>query len=405
VHAASTFRVAVIGGGIVGLAFAHALVRRRRLELVVLEAEGRLGAHQTGHNSGVLHSGLYYRPGSEKARTCVDGVERMFRFCAEHGVRSERCGKLVVATCSAEVARLDELERRGVANGLTGLRRLDAAGVREVEPHVDAPAGGLWVPQTGIVDFREVAAALARRLAEQGVEIRTDARVARVVRTGDALRLVTRAGELTAHNLVNCAGLHSDRVARLCGVEPGLRIVPFRGEYYRLRPARAGLVRHLVYPVPDPRLPFLGVHLTRTIHGTVEAGPNAVLAWSRNGYAAWSFSARDCLEVLAYRGFWRMAARYWKVGVGELFRSWSTARFARDVRRMVPAIGAGDLERDGCGVRAQAVAPDGSLVDDFRVVEGERMLHVLNAPSPAATASLSIGETLAARAERTFDLG
>jgi len=393
--------VAVIGAGIVGLATARALVQGGRRSIVVLEAEDRPGAHQTGHNSGVIHSGLYYKPGSLKARNCVDGRDEMYEFCRSRDVPHEGCGKIVVAVTPDEVPRLRELERRGKANGLEGLKRLSSEEVEEYEPHARA-VEALWVPQTGIVDFSRVAQALAQELSERDVEVRTRARVDGVLRRSGGL--VVRAGgeEFEVRNLVNCAGLESDRVARLCGVDPGLRIVPFRGEYLELAPDRRHLVRNLIYPVPDPDLPFLGVHFTRTIDGKVEVGPNAVLALSRTGYSRSDVSARDMLEFLCYRGFWQMARRQWKVGAMEVGRSLSRSALARALRRMVPDVSAADLHPSGAGVRAQAVEPDGSLVDDFRIVEAERMLHVLNAPSPAATASLSIGRELAARATRIF---
>jgi L-2-hydroxyglutarate oxidase len=395
------FDVAVVGGGIVGLATARALGARPGVRVVVLEAERRLAAHQSGHNSGVIHSGLYYRPGSLKARLCVAGREAMYRFCAEHDVPHERCGKLVVATDAAEAASLDELLRRGRANGLAGLRRLGPEEIREREPRV-AGTGALHVPETGIVDYARVTAALAAEVSAAGGEIRLGARLIACRAEPGGLVLETAAGAVHAANLVNCAGLQSDRVARRCGVEPGLAIVPFRGEYHDL--VRRDLVRHLVYPVPDPGFPFLGVHFTRTIAGGVEAGPNAVLALKREGYGRASFSARDALALAAYGGAWRMAARYWRAGLGEIWRSLSTRAFVAALRRLVPALEPADLVRGGAGVRAQAVLPDGTLADDFRFVEAERMIHVLNAPSPAATASLAIGATIADTAVRRFRL-
>jgi L-2-hydroxyglutarate oxidase len=389
--------VAIIGGGIVGLAVGRALLVEHGVVPVVLEAESRLAAHQTGHNSGVIHSGLYYAPGSRKARDCVAGREAMYAFCREHGVEHERCGKLVVAMSDEQVGALDELERGGRANGLEGVRRVAAGGLGDYEPHVRGRAG-LWIPETGIVDFSRVAEALAADLRERGATIRTGSRVRRVERRAAGFVLHVEGGALEASHLINCAGLQSDRVARLCGLDPGLRIVPFRGEYWNLAPGREGLVRNLVYPVPDPRLPFLGVHFTRKPGGGVEAGPNAVLAWSRGSYRRSAFSARDALATLSYGGFWRLIARHWRFGTGELHRSLIKSAFVRDARRLVPDLAAADLERGGLGIRAQAVAPDGSLVDDFRILEAERMLHVLNAPSPAATASLAIGRHVASLA-------
>jgi L-2-hydroxyglutarate oxidase len=397
----ATWDVAVVGGGIVGLATARAIQARRRAPVLVLEAEQRLAAHQTGHNSGVIHSGLYYRPGSLKARNCVEGRDALYRFCEANGIAHENCGKLVVAVSPEQVARLDELERRGSANGLRGLRRVGPDEMREREPHVGG-LEGLLVPQTGIVDFSEVARAMARHVEEGGGEIRTGWRVLGVRRDDVSFVLETTGGSVVARHLVNCAGLQSDRLARLCGLRPELRIVPFRGEYHRLLPGREQLVRHLIYPVPDPRFPFLGVHFTRMVGGGVECGPNAVLALRREGYGRFSFSPRDAWSTLSYGGFWKLASRYWSTGFGEIRRSFSRAALARDLRALVPDLAAADLRRHGAGVRAQAVTRDGRLIDDFHILEAERMLHVLNAPSPAATASLSIGSTLAERAERLF---
>jgi L-2-hydroxyglutarate oxidase len=396
-------QVAVVGGGIVGLATARAIQLESRASAVVLEAEERLATHQTGHNSGVIHSGLYYKPGSLKARNCAAGRDALYRFCAENEIAHENCGKIVVATTQDEVERLEELVQRGRANGLHGLRRLDPDQLREYEPHVRGVAG-LHVPETGIVDFTQVAESMARQLREGGGKILTGARVRAVRRNGGDFVVETTRGAVEARFLINCAGLQCDRVARLCGLRPRVRIVPFRGEYYKLVPQRQDLVRHLIYPVPDPRFPFLGVHFTRMVHGGVEAGPNAVLAFKREGYGRFSFSGRDTLATLSYRGFWRMASRHWRTGFGELYRSFSRAAFVRALQKLLPDLRETDVERHGAGVRAQAVAPDGALLDDFHVLEAERMLHVLNAPSPAATASLSIGNTLARRAAELFGI-
>jgi L-2-hydroxyglutarate oxidase len=407
--------IAVIGGGIVGTATAMALVQRTRASVIVLEAEDRLAAHQTGHNSGVIHSGLYYRPGSLKARNCVEGREALYRFCAGHGIPHERCGKIVVATRQKELPRLDELERRGRANGLQGLRRLDPEEIRRHEPHA-AGIAGLHVPDTGIVDFAAVTEAFAARIRSGDGAIETGARVRacrRATRPGQGrpggaaggdLVLETARGAVQCGALVNCGGLHSDRIARLCGVEPGVRIVPFRGEYVDLVPQKCHLVRNLIYPVPDPAFPFLGVHFTRMIHGGVEAGPNAVLAWKREGYGRASFSVRDAAELVAYGGFWCMGLRHWRMGLGESWRSLSGGAFVSALQRLVPEIGPADVRRAEPGVRAQALQPDGRLLDDFLIVEAERMIHVLNAPSPAATASITIGRTIAERTARYLGL-
>ena len=405
------YDIAIIGGGIVGVTTALALTpvlsaaegSRSRLSLVVLEAEDRLAAHQTGHNSGVIHSGLYYKPGSLKARNCVEGRQALYRLCAEHGIAHERCGKVVVATRESELPALDELERRGRMNGLGGIRRLGAKEIRDYEPHA-AGIAGLFVPDTGIVDYRQVTETFARLVREAGGEIQTGARLVGVHHTAGALVLETTRGEIHCRGLINCGGLQSDRIARMCGVDPRLRIVPFRGEYYELIPDRRHLVKNLIYPVPDPRFPFLGVHFTRMIHGGIEAGPNAVLAFRREGYRRSSFSLKDAAEIVADGGFWRMASRYWKTGIGEFYRSFSTRAFVKALQRLIPDLTVGDVRRAGAGVRAQALEPGGLLVDDFRIVEADKMIHVLNAPSPAATASISIGRSIAAMAAKSFDL-
>ena len=399
-----TFDVAVIGGGIVGMASAMAVLARRCVSLVVLEKEDRLAAHQTGNNSGVIHSGLYYKPGSLKARNCTVGREALYRFCAEHAIVAERCGKVVVATAEEQLPVLEELQRRGEANGLAGLRRLRPEEIRETEPHAWGIAG-LLVPQTGIVDYVRVTEAYADEVRWRGGAVFLGAPVRRIVFERGGMVLETGAGEVRCKHLVNCAGLQSDRVARLARVEPSVRVVPFRGEYYNLVPERRHLVRNLIYPVPDPEFPFLGVHFTRKVEGGVEAGPNAVLAFKREGYTRWSFSPRDLLDAISYGGFWRMAGGHWRMGFGELWRSWNKGAFVRALKALMPEIGAADLVRGGAGVRAQALDPDGKLADDFRIVEAERQIHVLNAPSPAATASISIGEAIADLTLKSFDNG
>jgi (S)-2-hydroxyglutarate dehydrogenase len=370
------------------------MLRRGVESVAVLEAEDRIAAHQSSHNSGVIHSGLYYRPGSLKARNCVAGRDAMYRFCEEEGVPVVRSGKLVVATRERELPALEELERRGHANGLEGLRRIGPEEMREVEPEVTGIAA-LWVPQAGLVDFGVVSAAMARRIEALGGQILLNHRVTGVIREPNGLRITSSAGDVFAEQLVNCAGLQSDRIARLCGADPGVAIVPFRGEYYEIVPDRRGLVRTAIYPVPDPELPFLGVHFTRTVHGGVEAGPNAVLAGSREGYQRSDVSLADVASMVSFGGFWRMAAQHWKTGVNEMYRSLRKERFVSDLQRLIPAVRSEDLVPGKRGVRAQAVAPTGKLLDDFHIVSGWRSLHVLNAPSPAATSSLSIGESIA----------
>lgn len=399
-----TYEVAVIGGGVVGTATAMAILRRSpATSLVILEAEGRLAVHQTGHNSGVIHAGLYYKPGSLKAQLCVRGREALYRFCAEHAIPHERCGKLVLATQASEVPMLDELERRGRANGLQGLKRLPVAQIPEYEPHARGVAA-LHVPETGIVDYAAVTKAYAEEVLRAGGTLETAARVHACHRRNDELVVETARGEVHCRALINCAGLYSDRVARLCGVNPASQIVPFRGEYYELVPERHDLVRNLIYPVPDPRYPFLGVHFTRMIGGGREAGPNAVLAWLREGYQRGSFSLVDAAEMLGYGGFWRMGMNHWRMGLAEAWRSMSTPAFVGALQRLVPELRTQDVRRAGSGVRAQALGPNGKLLDDFHIVDAERMIHVLNAPSPAATASIAIGESIATRAVESFGL-
>jgi (S)-2-hydroxyglutarate dehydrogenase len=400
---ARRYDVVIVGGGIIGLATAMALKSGSQTSLIVLEAEDRLAQHQTGHNSGVIHSGLYYRPDSLKARNCVVGRKAMYRFCQEYGIAHEQCGKVVVATDPRELPALDELERRGRANGLEGLRRLGPEEIREHEPHTSGIAG-LLVPETGIADYKQVAQVYADIIRKAGGEIQTKAHVHGCRRYADELVLETSRGAVQCRFLVNCGGLHADDVARICGVDPQLMIIPFRGEYYEIVPERQFLVKNLIYPVPDPRFPFLGVHFTRMIHGGVEAGPNAVLAFKREGYSWEDFSAKDTLRMISYPGFWKMASKYWKTGVGEMYRSLSQEAFVKALQKLVPELRMQDVRRAGSGVRAQAVAPDGALLDDFCMVESERMVHVLNAPSPGATASISIGKAIAEMAAKNFDL-
>ena len=392
--------VIVIGGGIVGLATAYRLGERfPGARIAVLEKESQVGQHQTGHNSGVLHSGLYYKPGSAKARLAVSGIRQMVAFCQENGIAHEICGKIVVAADDAEVPRLRDLEARGRANGLEGLRWLGPAEMREIEPHVGGVAA-LRVPQEGIVDYAGVCAALVARLSTAGCRVITGARVLRLRSSGSGWVAETPAGEFAADFIINCAGLHCDRVAELAGERREIRILPFRGEYYKIRSERQHLVRHLIYPVPDPAFPFLGVHFTRLIHGGVEAGPNAVLAFAREGYRKIDFQPGDLFDALSYGGFWRFMRRYPSMAWFELRRSFSRALFCRSLQRLVPEIEAADLSTGGAGVRAQAISPEGDLVQDFRFISRSNALHVLNAPSPAATAALAIGTEIADMAHK-----
>ena len=389
-----TYDIGVIGGGIVGLSFAMQAVEQfPHLRLLILEKEAGVARHQTGHNSGVIHSGVYYQPGSLKARLCVEGARAMLEFCGRNGIPHEVCGKLIVAADTEEAGRLEILRERGEENGLTGLRLLGSEAMREIEPH----AGGvraLQVPGTGITDYALVAAKYAEIAGARGAELKTGAEVLGFRDSAGEIVIQTRAGDFQARYVVNCAGLYSDRIARLAGHDPGLMIVPFRGEYYDLIESRRELVRGLIYPTPDPEYPFLGVHFTRRIHGNVDAGPNAVLAFRREGYRRTDFELGEAMETLTYRGFRAMARRQWKYGLGEFRRSLRKSVFVRSCQRLVPEVRDEDMTPGGSGVRAQALAPDGNLVDDFRFVPRERFLHVLNVPSPAATASLPIGREI-----------
>jgi (S)-2-hydroxyglutarate dehydrogenase len=397
------YDVAIIGGGIVGLGTALALTRRFKLSLVVLEAEDHVAAHQTGHNSGVIHSGLYYKPGSLKAKNCVEGRKALYAFCAEHGIACEQCGKVVVATLPKELKALDTLEQRGRANGLEGIRRLGPEEIKEYEPHATGIAG-LYVPQTGIVDYTGVTEAYAKLVREAGGEVALNARVMGFHSGEGEFVLKTAKGDVRCRNLINCAGLQSDRVARMCGVNPGVQILPFRGEYYDIIPERQFLIKNLLYPVPDPNFPFLGVHFTRMVKGGVEAGPNAVLGFKREGYKMSDISLRDLATYASYIGFWNMALRYWRMAFGEFYRSFSKRAFVKALQRLVPDLRMEDVHRSGAGVRAQALQRNGTMLDDFSIAEAAHMVHVLNAPSPGATASMSIGQNIADMAEKNFGL-
>jgi len=399
------FDAVVIGGGIVGLSTALQLLERRPgLRLAVLEKEPELASHQSGHNSGVLHAGLYYRPGSLKARLCREGKLEVERFADEHGIPYEHRGKVVVALDESELPRLAELERRGAENGVEGLRAIGPDELRELEPHA-AGIRALHSPKTGVIDFRRVALAYADEVRARGGEILTGREATAIRSAGDACEIATSAGPVETRVVVACAGLHSDRVAAMTGSAPrDHRIVPFRGDYYTLKPEARRLVNGLVYPVPDPTYPFLGVHFTRQIDGGVVAGPNAVLALAREGYRRTDVSARDVADTLAFPGFWRLAARNLRMGALEAWRDAVKPAFVRELQRYVPEIRAGDVDFGPSGVRGQALARDGSLADDFLLAEAQNVLHVLNAPSPAATASPAIGRYLAEQAvERFFD--
>lgn len=387
----------VVGGGIVGLATAYKVLERRPdIDLVVLEKEPAVGRHQTGHNSGVLHAGLYYRPGSAKARLAVEGIREMTEFCRTHGVAHEICGKLVVAADESERGRLKALAERGEANGLTGLQLLGPEQMREIEPNVGGVAA-LRVRDEGIVDYGQVCSVLVALIVRAGGRVSTGTRVVQTSRRPSGWVVESETGSFEGDFLITCAGLHADRMLRLTGERSEVRIIPFRGEYYRLVSAREHLVRHLIYPVPDPTFPFLGVHFTRMIGGGVEAGPNAVLALAREGYRWSQVDLRDLTDAATYPGFWRFLARHAATTIGEIRRSFSRRQFTASLQRLVPAIEEADLGPGGSGVRAQAMRPNGTLVEDFLFVEGPGVLHVVNAPSPAATASLAIGGEIARR--------
>jgi L-2-hydroxyglutarate oxidase LhgO len=387
----------IVGGGIVGLATAHRLLEARPgLRLLLLEKEPRLAAHQTGNNSGVLHAGLSYRPGSAKARLCTDGLRQMVAFCRDHGIAHETCGKIVVATAPEQLPRLEALWERGLANGLQGLRRLSPAQIAEIEPHA-AGVAAIHVPQEGIVDYPAVADTLCALIRGRGGDIRLGARCLRMVPDAGGWTVETTGGDVRGRFVVTCGGLHADRLVRASGLRPSARIVPFRGEYYRIKRERQQLVRHLIYPVPDPKFPFLGVHFTRLVHGGVVAGPNAVLATAREGYRWRDVNLRDVAETLGFPGLWRFLAAYPAMCGYEIRRSLSKREFCRSLRSLVPDLREEDLEPGGAGVRAQAVDRDGSLVSDFRFDEAKGILHVVNAPSPGATASLAIGMTISGR--------
>jgi L-2-hydroxyglutarate oxidase len=389
-----TYDIIVVGGGVVGLATAYQLLEARpKLTILLIEKEARLAAHQTGNNSGVLHSGLYYKPGSAKALCAVQGLQQMLAFCRTHGIKHEQCGKVVVATAPDELPRLESLWERGNANGLQGLRKLNPQQIKEIEPHA-AGLAAIHVPQEGIVDYPGVCDKLGDLIRQAGGEIRLNTKLLRAARSSGAWTVRTSNGSFQAKFIVTCGGLQADRLVRAAGQKPRAKIVPFRGEYYQIKPERQFLVRHLIYPVPDPKFPFLGVHFTRLAAGGIEAGPNAVLAFAREGYKWTTINPRDLAESLCYPGLWRFLAKYPSMCGYEIWRSFSRAEFTRSLQKLVPEIRSGDLQTGGAGVRAQAMLPEGKLVEDFNFEEAEGILHVINAPSPAATASLAIGQRI-----------
>jgi (S)-2-hydroxyglutarate dehydrogenase len=383
--------VTIVGGGIVGLATAHRLLELQpQLKILLLEKESKLAAHQTGNNSGVLHAGLYYKPGSEKAKLSVSGLQQMVEFCRKHRIAHEQCGKIVIATEESELPRLENLWERGHANGLQDLRKLSPAQIKEIEPHA-AGIAAIHVPQEGIVDYPGVCEKLGDLIRKAGGEIKLNTRVKKFLTGSDGWTIETSAGDFQSKFIITCGGLHADRLVRAAGQNPSAKIVPFRGEYFQIKKTRQFLVRNLIYPVPDPKFPFLGVHFTRLVHGGVEAGPNAVLAFAREGYKWTDVNLRDLAESLFYPGLWKFLVKYPSMCGYEIHRSLSRAEFTRSLQKLVPEICADDLEAGGAGVRAQAMLADGSLIEDFHFEEARGILHVVNAPSPAATASLAIG--------------
>ena len=401
---AKQYDVTVIGAGIIGLSTAMRLLEKHpQLKVAVVEKDSHEATQQSGHNSGVIHSGIYYKPGSFKAKFCVEGRASMTRFCEENEIPVWTCGKLIVATKEQELPRLDALLERGTANQVEGLRIVEPEQIKEIEPHVKA-IRALYAPGTGIVDYRKVAAAYADRVKARGGDIHFNSKLNGVEKKNGVTVLKTASGEYESKNVINCAGLHSDLIAEMMGANPGIRIIPFRGEYYTLKKDKEYMVKGLIYPVPDPAFPFLGVHLTQTMKGWVEAGPNAVLATKREGYRKRDFSPVDFARTLAFPGFWKMSVAQWKTGLWEMNRSVRKGVFLRSLQQLVPELKGDDLATGGSGVRAQAVDRTGKLLDDFRIEAAEGVVHVLNAPSPGATSSLVIGNHIATLAEETFSL-
>lgn len=396
------YNVVIIGGGIIGLASALKIKEANpKLRVAVVEKENRLAMHQTGHNSGVIHSGLYYKPGSLKAKNCVEGYNQLIRFCNEEGVNFELCGKVVVATNDSQLETLNSLYDRGVNNGLTGLKKLNTEELKEHEPHVKGIAG-ILVPQTGIIDYTDVAYKYAEKIKHFGGDIFPDNKVLGIRENKGFIQVQTNRQTLTTRLVINCSGLFSDTIAKMTGMKINYRIIPFRGEYYKIKKEKEHLVRNLIYPVPDPNFPFLGVHFTRMIGGGVEAGPNAVFAFSREGYTKAKVNLADVSGSLRWKGFRKVAGKYWRTGLGEFYRSYSKAAFTRALQELLPEIHKNDLEPGGAGVRAQACDRDGGLIDDFLILESEKIINVGNAPSPAATSSLAIGAHVADLALKRF---
>ena len=388
------YDIAIVGGGIVGTATALQILKKKKLSLILIEAEDKLAAHQTGRNSGVIHSGLYYKPGSLKASNCVEGRNLLYQFCEENQIKYDRCGKIVVAVNETEIPRLNELERRGKENGLKDIKRITKDDIKNYEPHA-AGIEGLFVGETGIVDYTEVTKAYEKIILNFDGEVRTSCKFLSLSKNKNELVLNTSAEEIRTKFLINCGGLQSDRIAAICGLNTDVQIIPFRGEYYKIKKEKEYLVKNLIYPVPDPRFPFLGVHYTRMINGGIEAGPNAVLAFKREGYKFKDFSLKDISEMINFPGFWKMGKKYYRTGFHEFYRSLNKSAFVSALQKLIPEINEDDVTPYKAGVRAQAVDSNGNLLDDFRIFESDNMVHILNAPSPAATASLSIGDKIA----------
>lgn len=397
-----TYDVVIIGGGIVGLATALKIKEQKpQLSVVLLEKEAGVARHQTGHNSGVIHSGIYYKPGSLKAQNCLRGYNYLLDFCKKNDIRYDLCGKIIVSTAEHELQPMENVYQRGLQNGLQGMKKLSASELKEYEPHVNGIAG-IFVPQTGIIDYKEVAAKIAENFQQYDGHVLTSSKVTAINYNGTLSEVITEDSTYTGRLVINCAGLHSDKVAALTREKLDVRIIPFRGEYFLLKKEKQGLVKNLIYPVPDPNFPFLGVHFTRMIHGEVEAGPNAVFAFKREGYKKTDINIKDTLESLMWPGFQKVMAKYWKTGMGEFYRSFSKAAFTKALQRLIPEVQEDDLIPAGAGVRAQACDRTGGLIDDFLILEDEHVINVCNAPSPAATSSLSIGHTLADMAVKRF---
>lgn len=397
-----TYDVVIIGGGIVGLATALKIKEQKpQLSVIVLEKEACVARHQTGHNSGVIHSGIYYKPGSLKAQNCLRGYNYLLDFCKKNDIRYDLCGKIIVSTAEHELQPMENVYQRGLQNGLQGMKKLSAGELKEYEPHVNGIAG-IFVPQTGIIDYKEVSAKIAENFQQYGGHVLTSSKVTEINYNGTLSEVITEDKTYTGRLVINCAGLHSDKVAALTREKLDVRIIPFRGEYFLLKKEKQGLVKNLIYPVPDPNFPFLGVHFTRMIHGEVEAGPNAVFAFKREGYKKTDINIKETLESLMWPGFQKVMAKYWKTGMGEFYRSFSKAAFTKALQRLIPEVQEDDLIPAGAGVRAQACDRTGGLIDDFLILEDEHVINVCNAPSPAATSSLSIGHTLADMAVKRF---